>query len=317
MKACVFSFNPPTPDGSLANARTAQFVADTLALPLICGPEIANETDLDILFLVAGVFMYCRVLPEVAKAISTAKRVVWIQNDYTIRPPLSDGSAESPFRFAFRHRRMVGLPDVDYWSTMEANANMTPYSAYLNWNCMAYEGISDEQFRTNRAAMHPAFFYYGADRAGRQIYFDRYFRGQAAPLVISSFSKSMVRYAEDADVITAFPRRSFFDSLAAYSAGLYLEDKKSHREFTSPATRFYEMLSVGMAMFFQPEALPMLHRAGFKVGPYVVQPDGLVEALERAPQVAIEQRAAWAGTPYLDNLRSAMHKELERLKEGL
>lgn len=317
MKACVFSFNPPTPDGSLANARTAQFVADTLKLPLICGPEIANETDLDILFLVAGVFMYCRVLPQVAEAIRTAKRVVWIQNDYTIRPPLADGNAESPFRYAFRHRRLVGLPDTDYWSTMAENAKITPYSAYLNWNCMAYEGISDEEFRLNRAAMHPAMFYYGADRAGRQVYFDRYFKGQAAPLVISSFSKSMVRYAADADVISAFPRRAFFESLSTYSAGLYLEDKKSHAEFTSPATRFYEMLSVGMAMFFQPEAVPMLERAGFAVRPYAVRPDGLSEALQRAPQVAIEQRAAWAGTPFIEQLQSAMHKELKRLEASL
>lgn len=317
MKACVFSFNPPTKDGSLANARTAQFVADALCLPLICGPEIEEQQNLDVLFMVAGVFMYCRVLPQVAAAIRTAKRIVWIQNDYTIQPPLSDGKAESPFRLAFRERAWKNLPPTDFWTTMRRAANRTPFSAYLNWNCMAYEGISDEQFTANRAAMYPTFFYYGADRAGRQTYFDRYFRGQAAPLVISSFSRSMGRYDEDATVISAFPRSSFFEGLATYSAGLYLEDKKSHAEFTSPATRFYEMLSVGMAMFFQPEAVPMLDEAGFAVGPYVVAPDGLVEALQRATEVAIEQRALWAGTPYLAGLRVAMLNEFNRLEAAL
>ena len=317
MKACVFSFNPPTLDGSLANARTAQFVADTLGLPLICGPEIEEQQNLDVLFMVAGVFMYCRVLPQVAAAIRTAKRIVWIQNDYTIQPPLSDGKAESPFRLAFRERAWKNLPATDFWTTMRKAADRTPFSAYLNWNCMAYEGISHEQFLKNRAAMYPAVFYYGADRAGRQVYFDRYFRGQEAPLVISSFSRSMGRYDEDATVISAFPRRGFFEGLATYSAGLYLEDKKSHAEFTSPATRFYEMLSVGMAMFFQPEAIPMLHEAGFNVAPYAVAPNGLVGALERAPEVAIEQRRLWAGLPYLDGLKTAIHKEFNRLEAAL
>lgn len=316
MKAAVFSFNPPTPDGSLANARTAQFVADTLELPLVCGPEIAEKTNLDVLFLVAGVFMYCRVLPQVAEAIKGAKRVVWIQNDYTIQPPKDDGNAESPFRYAFRQRRMDGKPPVDFWTTMQKAADKTELSAYMNWNCMAYEGITDEQFKASWKNKFPAVFYYGADRAGRQIYFDRFFKRQAAPLVISSFSKSMGRYSDDADVIPAFPRRQFFEKLGEYQMGLYLEDKKSHAEFTSPATRFYEMLSVGMAMVFQPEAVPMLGRAGFNVAPYVATPGTLADLLQRAPSIAKEQRAQWQSKVGIDTLIGAMHTEFTRLKEA-
>lgn len=318
MKAAVFSFNPPTPDGSLANARTAQWLSDKLHQPLICGPEIADAKDLDVLFVVAGVFMYCRVLPEVALAIEGARHVVWVQNDYTIQPPLADGNAESPFRKAFRNRRKVGKSDTHFWSTMEKASQRTPLSAYINWNAMAYKPISDIQFSANRTMMSPEVFYYGADRAGRLPYFDRYFKNPWVPMTISSFSKSMHRYDERCDVISAFPRREFFDRLSCYSMGLYLEDRKSHKEFTSPATRFYEMLSVGMAMVFQAESATMLERAGYSVEAYVVRgPGDLPDMLERVQDIALAQRAAWARLPHLALLESAVLLEYQRLQENV
>jgi hypothetical protein len=318
MKAAVFSFNPPTPDGSLANARTAQWLSDKLRQPLICGPEIEDATDLDVLFMVAGVFMYCRVLPQVARAVETAKHVVWVQNDYTIQPPLPDGNAESPFRKAFRNRRSNGMSDTHFWTTMEKASQRTPLSAYINWNSMAYEPINDETFRFNRANAIPDVFYYGADRAGRQVYFDRYFINPWVPITISSFSKSMQRYSERCDVIPAFPRRAFFDQLGRYSMGLYLEDRKSHAEFTSPATRFYEMLSVGQAMVFQPEAAPMLLKAGYDVTGYIATgPGALPDLLERANDIAAAQRATWGTIPHLERLERAVQTEFKRLKEAI
>lgn len=312
MKTAVFSFNPPTPDGSLANARTATFLSDTLKSPLICGPEIQDATDLDVLFLVAGVFMYCRVLPQVAKAIESAKHLVWVQNDYTIRPPLADGNAESPFRFAFRKRRMEGKSDVNYWTTMLKASQLTPASAYINWNAMAFE---PELVPTTPMERQQAVIYYGADRAQRQIYFDRYFRNQEAPLVISSFQKSMGRFADDADVIPAWRRTEFHDKLRGYEMGLYLEDKTSHREFTSPATRFYEMLSCGVAMVFQPEAIPMLAHAGYAVGPYAAQPGDLPKLLSNARDIAAAQWAAWGGANPRKALEGAVRKEYKRLEK--
>jgi hypothetical protein len=97
--------------------------------------------------------------------------------------------------------------------------------------------------------------------------------------------------------------------------GLYLEDRKSHKEFTSPATRFYEMLSVGMAMVFQEEAVPMLAEAGYNVAPYVATPETLVDLLQSARSIAEEQRAQWAGTAGTAGLLRAMHNEFDRLKE--
>jgi hypothetical protein len=317
MKTVVFSFNPPTPDGSLANARTATFIADTLDVPLICDKNIA-DVEADVLILVAGVFMYCRCLPEVGAAVEKAKRVVWAQNDYTIKPPLAEGIAESPFRKAFRNRRAAGLPDVDFWTTMKKASEKTPFSAWVNWNQMAYETpISDEAFELNREHAIESFIYYGADRLGRRDYFDWYFNGQKAPLTISSFSKSMSRYEADADIIPAFKRTEFFDRLGQYSAGLYLEDKRSHAEFTSPATRFYEMLRVGVAMFFQPQAVPMLAKAGFDVAPFVATPGQLPDALGRATEVARLQRALWGGKPYLRNLKEQLLREYARIQEGV
>jgi hypothetical protein len=46
------------------------------------------------------------------------------------------------------------------------------------------------------------------------------------------------------------------------SAGLYIEDERSHSEFHSPANRFYEMLSAHIPIFFDVTTLRMLGQAG-------------------------------------------------------
>lgn len=319
MKNLIFSFNPPSPDGTLANTRTATYLADKLDLPLVCDKTIQEHTDVDILFLVAGVFLYCRCLPELAVAVEHAKRVVWVQNDYTIMPPKDDGEAESPFRYAFRKRRMDGKPPTDFWTTMKSYAQRTEGSAYINWNSMAYQHMSDKEFSASWAPgkRGNSVLYFGADRAGRQLYFDRYFINQEAPLTISTFSKSMTRYKDHADVIGMFPRTQFQECMREFPAGLYLEDRKSHQIFTSPATRFYEMLGNGLAMFFQPEAVPMLAQAGFAVGPYTVAARGVPDALNRAGEVAAAQRAAWAKPSILKGLETTVLNEYKRLQELL
>ena len=313
MNNVVFSFNPPTPDGSLANARTASFLSDALDLPLICDGRIA-DVEPDILFLVAGVFLYCKVLPQVGEAVKKAKRVIWVQNDYTIKPPKDEGGAESPFRYAFRYRKMEGMTPVDYWTTMGKLAASTDASAYLNWNSMAYEHHEDGHPNLTRPRIQDVF-YYGADREHRRQYFDKFFLNPKVPITISSFSKSMTRYGENTDVIQAFKRSDFYERLSYYAMGLYLEDDTSHKQFTSPATRFYEMLSVGQAMVFQPEAVPMLARAGYNVGAYTCTPDTLPDLLSRAADIAAEQRAQWASTSHVGLLRTAVVNEYARLKE--
>lgn len=315
MKNIVFSFNPPTPDGTLANTRTATFLANLLDVPLVCDKTIQDHNDLDILFLVAGVFLYCRCLPELAVAIQGAKRVIWVQNDYTIMPPKDDGAAESPFRYAFRKRRMDGKHPVDFWTTMKSYAQKTDMGAYLNWNSMAYNPMTDAEFEASweKGKRGNSVLYFGADRAGRELYFNRYFVGQEAPLTISTFSKSMARYNEHADVVGMFPRTIFNECMREFPMGLYLEDRKSHHIFTSPATRFYEMMGNGLAMVFQPESIPMLAEAGYKVGPYTVAARGLADTLPKARDIAREQRALWATTNPAKALEKAVLNEYKRM----
>jgi hypothetical protein len=316
MNNVVFSFNKPSPDGTLANTRTATFVSEELGLPLICDGTIAND-EYDILFLVAGVFLYCKCLPEVGAAVRKAKRVVWIQNDYTIAPPLDEGIAESPFRYAFRWRKMEHLPPTDFWTTCERNIHRTDGSAYLNWNSMAYQHMSDERFQETWDKKEKAVFYFGADRVHRAAYFDRYFKSPTVPMAISSFSKSMARYHDPEHGIACmqmFPRSQFYSLMEFYQMGLYLEDTISHREFTSPATRFYEMLSAGMAIIFQPEAAHQMKLAGYNVVPYTCHRDTMPELLERARDIASEQRATWASPSINDTLKQALHTEYERMK---
>jgi hypothetical protein len=77
------------------------------------------------------------------------------------------------------------------------------------------------------------------------------------------------------------------------------------------------MLRVGVAMFFQPQAVPMLAKAGFDVAPFVATPGQLPDALSRAPEVARQQRALWGGRPYLQHLKEQLLREHARIQEGV
>jgi hypothetical protein len=91
--------------------------------------------------------------------------------------------------------------------------------------------------------------------------------------------------------------------------GLYLEDDRSHREFHSPANRFYEMLSAGLPMVFQPEAVLQMAVAGYDIAPYVAASgsDALNRALRQREAIGAAQRAAWCAD-YVGALKKRVKK---------
>lgn len=313
MTPIVFSFAKPSPESTVASARIANFLAETIQAKQVWDAEIA-AVEPDVLFIVNGAFAFCKYLPELAVAIRRTPRIIWVQNDYTIVPPKSDGAAESPFRKAFVERKAAGLPDLDYWTTIERNATLTDQSRYINWNSLTFEPITSGGPVTSQSLL-----YYGAFRNKRVAYFDRFFKQSTHSICISSTSqKFRDRYATEPNLLFSdgLVREEFYNFLSTYAYGLYLEDAPSHGTFMSPANRFYEMLSAGLPMLFQRESVNMMAKAGYDVLPYVIYSTReLREWLPKRDEVAAAQRQAWSVFDYRSCLRDSVLSRYSELAD--
>jgi hypothetical protein len=96
--------------------------------------------------------------------------------------------------------------------------------------------------------------------------------------------------------------------------GLYIEDAHSHKVYTSPANRFYEMLSAGVPMLFDRSTLGTFQQAGYDTAqflPYAPKLDdsNRVELVQRtlanAAEVADTQQRLWA-RDYRDELETQL-----------
>jgi hypothetical protein len=294
MQSKVFSFLNITDGSVIPSVRIARMVADELGLPLV-DSRTMNDDAVDVLFIVNGAYAFCSCLETLGTAIERAQRVVWIQNDYTIIPPKKVGSAESPFRKAFRNRFDQGKPDTDFWSTCEDFAKLTSGSCLINWNCLTVDTAKPATIKKRRAEANAQLLYYGSFRADRKKHFDRYFTDPRVEVVISSPSRKFRDSYVNARVMHADKITiDFFDYIGHFGMGLYLEDRRSHREFHSPPNRFYEMLSAGLPILFQPECGTMLRRAGYDPSPYQAgAPLEVERMMKKREDIGEAQRAAW------------------------
>lgn len=309
MKAAVFSFIRPSPNSTIASVRIARFIARTLSIPLIAD-ETVKQTRWDVLILVNGAFSFCPCRDDVAVAVRRAKRIIWVQNDYMIYAPIPDGQAESVFRKAFVQRRGRGLPDMDHWTTVKEKSRMTKQSRYINWNMLTALKRPMDLSRNHAGDL----FYYGAFRERRERTFDAYFRPKKMPLTISSASKKFADRYPHATILGSIARDRFYDELHAHGLGLYIEDTRSHHEFHSPANRFYEMLSAGLPMVFEPDSYDMLHRAGFDIAEFVVerQRDARTLLRDRRAIARVQRKRWWTDfrVQLTDTLRSKFARYL-------
>lgn len=314
----LFTFTRVSENSMIASVRIARFVSEHLRIPVITDDTV-GDGKADLLIIVNGAYAFCKHLAALGSAIEKAKRVAWIQNDYTIIPPKPVSGAESPFRRAFRQRRADGKPDVDFWTTCEDWTRLTPGSCYVNWNCLTFDEKYDPKvIKKRRQSAGKDLFYYGSWRGGggkssREIYFDRYFGAPEVPVTISTPAKQFDRYS-----VTLEPpmRDALYERLATHGMGLYVEDRMSHDHFHSPANRFYEMLSAGLPMVFQPECGMGLRRAGYDPGQFFVEKSKDIRRrmLERE-DIGQEQRELWSDKAA--EARSTLPRTLKKIVEKI
>lgn len=300
MKAKIFSFVKVADDSMVASVRIAKFVSEKLQLPIVCDNSIADEP-LDVLIIINGAYAFSSALESLGAAIEQAGRVVWVQNDYTVIPPKDESGAESPFRKAFRTRHHRGQPAVDYWTTVQtmtrpgvapSGHRIGDRSQYINWNCLTT--VEREVRPWSERSCPGSMLYYGSFRKGRKKYFDRYFSAPLVPVVISCPNSKFEAEYTNANVSHESKLYDLYDYLSHFGLGLYIEDKDSHLNFHSPANRFYEMLSAGLPIVFQPEAAKMMAKAGFEIEDFEVwNADDVPNMMEKAQDIGADQRNRW------------------------
>jgi hypothetical protein len=305
----IFSFVKVSPDSIVASTRIATFISDITGLPITWGSDIADEP-LDILVIIGGAYAFAgkETLEALGSAIVSARRVVWVQNDYTIIPPKDESGAESPFRKAFRIRHTSAAAPIDYWTTCQdmsrpglalSGHRIGPGSSYVNWNALT---VQVRQFvPLEERSCADWLVYYGAFRKDRERYFDRYFN---APYIDSLFScptaKARERYTNS---LVHHETRivELYAYLTNFGLGLYLEDRLSHQSYHSPANRFYEMLSAGLPIVFQPECRRTFDKAGYDISPFIAwNAEEMTGLLNRRAEI-LNVQSAWLASVIAEN----------------
>lgn len=285
MTHAIFSLLPVRSGSTVASVRIGRWLSDLLGIPLFDDARIA-EQPLDTLFIINGSTLYCKYLPEIAQAVTKARSVIWVQNDYTLPPPKAVSDAESPFRRAFADRGLV----PDFWTTCGENAQRTPGSRRVNWNALG-------AFSTGQVARLACthWLYYGAWRQNRERNFRRMAEevaGGSFTLVISSTSNKFGDLPGKPELVSPF-RIHTDEHIASYGMGIYAQDDKSAAADHCPATRFYEMLSVGLPMAFTPDCVPTLRKYGYNVSPYALAHGAGDSMMKCRKEIAAAQTGAW------------------------
>lgn len=311
MRATIFTFVRYSKNSMVASIRIARWLSEKMAVPVYDQTnihDIKNKSD-DLLIIVNGAYGFCPCLAELAVLIKAARRIVWVQNDFTIVPPKIESAGVSPFRAAFRERHEAGKPHMDFWTTCEDWQGFTPGSRYVNWNALTFDQKYDPKHIAEKREMSErnikSLLYYGSYRAAsgkssRVKYFDRYFKDPQVSTVISSPAKQFAEnYKSEKIEYWDSMKENFYGLLGGFGLGLYIEDRLSHERFHSPANRFYEMLSAGLPMVFQPEAESMMARAGYPIGSFIANSARSIPALmEKREEIGEEQRRRWiSGDP--------------------
>lgn len=332
VKAKIFSFVRVSDNSIVASVRVARFVSETLGVPLCWTIELGGrlrwmsldgETEaidaepLDVLLIVGGAYAFSKgdTLERLGAAIQSAGQVIWISQDYTVVPPKDESGAESPFRKAFRVRsERTGKPSVSFWTTVEvmSRPGISPsghrcgeHSTYVNWNVLTME-IGREPKPWEERVSANIMLYYGSWRSGpgtrdRIRYFDRYFlRPGCHTLFSCPTGKAIERYPL---LMHETKLTDLLSYAGQFGLGLYLEDGMSHKEFHSPANRFYEMLSAGLPMVFQMEAQRMMEKAGYEMSDYILwNAEEAGKMMERKEEILVAQRRDWLPKAEADRL---------------
>ena len=236
----VMHFTKCSATSTMASARIATFLVNQLKnlkqeVELIHdgrSAELCAESH-EILFIVNSPFGFCDWRDEAVDVAGHADNIVWVQNDYAIKPP-------SQFK-------KYDIDIDEYWTTC-ADVASREDGRYIDWNKLTYDdrlsGIKDP------GHVIPGLLYFGAYRQGRESSFEEYLNTVHYQVRVSTTPKARQKYFEmnTHRTIRYYEPFKSLAQLRRFQTSIYIEDDKSHEANHSLANRFYEMLSAGLAI---------------------------------------------------------------------
>jgi hypothetical protein len=284
---------------TIASARVAKFLADTLNCPLLDGDTYGHKPNaFDRVFYVnsMGAFATPDFRVWMRDMAAAAKQVIYVQQDYTIHPI---SQTQKSFRARGWSHDFPFTRGPIIWTTVpEFICKQGDH--YVNWNALTYDPV---EFVGDRQA---GIVYWGSFRQDRVESFKRYFWTDRYPIHLLCSTPVFNKFHDFCETGTQETGHGIFlvngkpwkqiPDLAAYRATVYIEDDKQHGEFHSLANRFYEALSAGQAIFIDSLALSTFEKAGLAVRPqWVVENAQDVERLlPYAEDIAQQQRGLWS-----------------------
>ena len=300
MKNGVFCTAKISDDSMLSSVKMIRYISEVLGLKMY-GDVDVEEVD--------GTLIYCagpnawnhKATHALMKAMIKCHTLVFVENDYAITRPRMIGHANDDFGSAWWKRAKTGRPPAIFWSTVKSTLGQRAHhpQSYVNWNALTMIYTFEPMARKKASN---DLLYYGSYRPNRRLAFERYLVNAEVPITIAARKKSADQFEALYDdgvpgnvtIMNAIPEIGFLDELTKHGIGLYVEDERSHWEFHSPANRFYEMLSAGLPMVFQPESVKMLGEADLDVTPFVVKDAAaLTKAMRDRFKLAEQQQRQW------------------------
>lgn len=245
LTSAVVNLMKITGNSIIASNRIATYLSNRTGYPLVDQKKYCAHYDT--LFIVNGPMLYCNFRAELQKMVKSAMRVVWVMNDYAIPAP-----------------RWVKDKLPIYWSSCDPLPSHERH-VYTNWNQLTYY---DD--RAMKLPTYAGLCYYGAYRPDRKTYFKKYLGAESYQVYISTSKSGKPKFRALSPKAQFFTPTDLISSIADFEAHLYIEDRKSHDLYTSPANRFYECLSAHSPMLFDMSVAKTFERAGIDIRSWII-----------------------------------------------
>jgi hypothetical protein len=303
LKMAVVHINTCKKGSLCPNVMIAEYVSEQLDIPMIHNriSAITHMDEYDILFVKYGILLFCEFREELFKIYGKAKRIINLENDYTMQPD-------------YRLTRINKSYEV--WSNMPWSVEKHGGS-YVNWNMLTWEEVK----YTNPVIR--GLGYYGSFRDDRVKYFIKYFKDTEYPVNISTFSRNAIKFRDimGSSPSTIFGPFKYRQQIQGFEMVLYIEDVFIHKHYNSPANRFYECLYNKVPLIFDKSCINTFNKAGFDIDPYIVDSQQDVrEKLRISDVIREEQHSEWYHDYRIDlklQFDQAIMKMLSGIKKGV
>lgn len=226
------------------------------------------------------------LLSKTAKKLSRCKKLVAFIDDYT-SPPASQlyNSVRGK-----DNAIITNMPDLLKIKTGRM-FSWAVESFYVNLNALSWNPMSLTSPSIN------GLIYYGSFRKGREDYFEKYLGLEATeiyPVSVSSSRVALKKFIDLNFMIDGYPKpKDLLSFLQKFEFSVYIADDFSNDNYNSPANRFYECASAGLALFFDESSRRTFDIAGINIDDYVVSsPSQIKDRMNSGIQK--EQRSMWA-----------------------